>query len=293
MPELPEVETIRMGLEKRLQGRTIVGVEGAGGRLVRHNPQGMLDLLAHLRDAQITEVARRGKFMWLRFADQDEAFVIHLGMSGQVRLHQSLLPGQVSLAKHEHLRLTLDDGATVSFVDPRTFGHLTISEVFTDEIGREVPTLAAALAPDPLEVEDRRRFLAPLKNSSRFVKTMLLDQRVVSGIGNIYADEALFRAGVHGERRGNALSRKVLLGILDSAAEVMGEAVKVGGTSFDALYVDTEGNPGYFSRRLFVYGREGEACANCGNQIQRTVLQSRSHFFCPTCQVRPRKKRLQ
>lgn len=284
MPELPEVETIRAGLARHTKGRRIVQVRGNGSRLIRNNPQGMEDLHAHLVDAQIRAVRRRGKFMWLELAGSDFALVIHLGMSGQVRVGQQDME---TLERHEHVRLVLDDGKIVSFVDPRTFGHLTICMLTPDTTGRLIPAIMDSVAPDPFEDVPADTFTSAMARTSRFVKSVLLDQSIVSGIGNIYADEALFRAGLHGTVRAKNLAPKEALTVINAARDVMGEALKVGGTSFDALYVNTEGDPGYFERSLRVYGRAGEDCLECGTIVEREVIGGRSHFFCRRCQPPP------
>ncbi len=294
MPELPEVETIRRGLNSRIVGRRIEQVYGLGGRLVRNNPGGIEQVSSALAGASILGVERRGKFMWWVLDGPADSFVVHLGMSGQVRT--TTPDGDVPRppARHEHLRLLLDNGELISFVDPRMFGQLTVSDLSRDASGRMVPTAVHHIAPDPLELESDEQVTVLarlLHGKDRSVKTMLLDQGLVSGIGNIYADEGLFLAGLHGERAGSKVPVKVLREVLDGCRVVMEQAVEVGGTSFDALYVDVEGNPGYFERQLHVYGREGAACRVCGTEIQRLTVQGRSHFFCPACQRRPRNPR--
>lgn len=284
VPELPEVETIRRGLHTHLVGQEIVSVEGTGGRLVRNNPQGLTDLEAHLPGARVSGVSRRGKFMWLDLERRDVSLVIHLGMSGQVRVDKNP-PSR--LARHEHLRLTLSNGHGVRFIDPRTFGQLTISMLTVDPLGRRIPVVASGLAPDPLEDAPISTWIQPILRTRRPIKTVLLDQTVISGIGNIYADEALFRAGVSGFVPGNSLSDAGATSIVEGAREVMEAALRKGGTSFDSLYVDAEGNPGYFSRRLQVYKRAGKGCPTCGAPIRREVISGRSHFFCPVCQAPP------
>ena len=282
MPELPEVETVRRGLAERAVGRRVHKVMGEGGRLARHNPRGVEDLRAHLSGATITGAERRGKWLWLHLDHSNLSLVVHLGMSGQARISTS---GGTPLAKHEHLRLIFEDGTHVSFVDPRTFGHLTISPLTHDRTGRLIPAAATALAPDPLEEVAASVWTEPMLRTRRAIKTALLDQNVISGIGNIYADEALFRARIPGRTPGRDLGEKRALGLIDVVRAVMLEALDAGGTSFDSLYVDVEGNPGYFSRSLQVYGREGEPCLECGGTIRREVLTGRSHFHCPTCQA--------
>lgn len=288
MPELPEVETIRRGLAHHLAGHTITSMEGAGGRLVRNNPGGLGQLRSALVGATITAVERRGKFMWLVLdGPAEDALVVHLGMSGQVR---TATRPRKELLRHEHVRLRLDDGRAVRFIDPRMFGHLTLSELAQDAAGRVVPQIALHIAPDLIELdtpEQIEELAARLHTRNRAIKVMLLDQALVSGVGNIYADEGLHRAGVHGAWRGRDQSAAQLQRVLRDSRDVMGRAVKAGGTSFDALYVDVDGNPGYFERELRVYGKRGRACVQCGAPIEREILGGRSHFFCPECQVRP------
>lgn len=285
MPELPEVETIRRGLVKHLAGQRIVSVEGDGGRLVRNNPGGMAQLRSSLTGATILDVQRRGKFMWMVIDGPAEpAFVIHLGMSGQVR---TATDAPQELDRHEHLRLMLSTGVAARFVDPRMFGHLTMSQLVPSVDGRMVPEIALHISPDLLEIqsEDSLVQLADrMHQKSRPIKVMLLDQALVSGIGNIYADEGLFRSGIHGSRLGTDLGDDQILEVLRGTRQVMKEAVAAGGTSFDTLYVDADGNPGYFERELRVYGRSGQECLVCGREISRDVIGGRSHFFCGSCQ---------
>lgn len=284
MPELPEVETIRRGLEKRSAGHAIVDIQGRDGRLFRHNPDGLATVRTHLSGRTILGIERRGKFMWIRFADSPQALVVHLGMSGQVRA-ETAEHHAVPRNKHEHLRLILDDDTALSFVDPRTFGHLTLSAVSQDG-QREIPAALSHIAPDLLETAwSLTDTITRARASGRRVKTILLDQGIVSGVGNIYADEGLYRARTHGFFRGRDLGDERWALLLSSCAAAMAEAVEVGGTSFDSLYVDVEGNPGYFGRTLAVYGRAGEPCVQCLRPIERAVLDGRSHFYCRTCQL--------
>lgn len=284
MPELPEVETVRRRLGAHIEGHLITSVEGEGGRLVRNNPQGIADLHVHLPGAEISRVERRGKFMWLCLRERDLALVIHLGMSGQVRVAKT---SRGQLARHEHLRLIFDDGRRVSFVDPRTFGHVTLSGLITDANGRLIPELARKIAPDPFEDISLDPTIQKIRRSRRPIKTVLLDQAVISGIGNIYADEALFLSGIHGTRGGDSLEEDTLKEIVENARVVMGRALAMKGTSFDSAYVTADGEPGEYGRALRVYRRSGRACPECGDRIQRMVIHQRSHFFCPTCQPCP------
>ncbi len=285
MPELPEVETIRRGLERHIAGQTIISIQGQGGRLVRNNPGGMEQLRRALTGARVVGLERRGKFMWMILdGPAEEAAVIHLGMSGQVRTASR--PPQ-ALDRHEHIRLTMSSGIAARFIDPRMFGHVTLSDLADGPLGRKVPERALHIAPDLLELGapgDLVDLARKLNRRARPIKTMLLDQNLVSGVGNIYADEGLFRSGVHGSARGVDLSVETLRKILLNAQDVMTQAVAAGGTSFDTLYVDAEGNPGYFERELRVYGRENQECLVCGAPIEREVIAGRSHFHCKFCQ---------
>ena len=288
MPELPEVETIRRGLAEHLPGRTIVSFEGAGGRLPRNNPGGLAGLRDGLVGAQIRSVQRRGKFIWLVLeGGPADSLVVHLGMTGQVR---TATRPRKELGRHEHVRLRLDDGRAVRFVDSRMFGHLTLSELREDATGRVVPALAAHIAPDLIELTTQRELTTlaeTMRRRRRAVKSLLLDQGLTSGIGNIYADEGLHRAGIHGATRGAELPAGEIRELLSKTRDVMGRAVKAGGTSFDATYVDVDGNPGAFERELRVYGKRGRPCRECSTPIVREVVGGRSHFHCPACQVRP------
>lgn len=283
MPELPEVETIRRGLEDRMVGKTVRRTATGGGRLFRHNPGGSAEVESALLGATVTGVERRGKFLWLTLQQPrtgEVGFVVHLGMSGQVHL-QSRREAHPGSKRHEHMWVKLDSGEGVSFVDQRTFGHLTLSPI-VQLVGRRGPKFLSHIAPDPLEdAFDVPAALAAGQKSSRRVKTLLLDQEFISGVGNIYADEALFAAGITGFARGADLSDSAWKRLLAGTAWVMGEALAAGGTSFDELYVDVDGNPGYFERSLQVYGRQGQECYKCGARVERTVIGGRSHYFCP------------
>lgn len=282
MPELPEVETIRRGVETRAVGRSVLQVQGTDSRLFRHNPKGLASVVEAARGREVAAVQRRGKFMWLVFRGKGDALVVHLGMSGTVRVTAGARRGP-GLDKHEHLRFRLGE-TTLGFIDQRTFGHYTVSPL-RRQGGRLVPEFLRHVAPDPLEPEfDFEVFLRQARRSRRRVKTLLLDQTFVSGIGNIYADEGLFWAGLPGTVRARDLTESQWERLVAACADVMRRALSEGGTSFDALYVDADGNPGYFSRKLAVYGRAGSECPRDGHPIQRRVVDGRSHFFCPECQ---------
>ena len=284
MPELPEVEVVRRGLQAHLVGRTITAARVHHPRAVRRHEAGPADLTARLLGAQIHGTGRRGKYLWL-VLDDDQALVVHLGMSGQMLLGSNDHPPH---AGHLRIAALLDDGTTLSFVDQRTFGGWQLAELVTVD-GSVLPEPVAHLARDPLDpLFDADAVVNVLRRKHSEIKRQLLDQTVVSGIGNIYADEALWRAKVHGARIAAGLTRSRLSAVLDAAAEVMRAALAAGGTSFDSLYVNVNGQSGYFDRSLDAYGREGEPCRRCGATIRREKFMNRSSFFCPRCQPRPR-----
>ncbi|KUI28171.1 5-hydroxymethyluracil DNA glycosylase [Mycobacterium sp. IS-1496] len=285
MPELPEVEVVRRGLDAHVTGKTIAAVRVHHPRAVRRHEAGPADLTARLLGTRITGTGRRGKYLWLTLDDGDAALVVHLGMSGQMLL------GPIPKADHLRIAALLDDGTALSFVDQRTFGGWLLADLVT-VAGTDVPVPVAHVARDPLDpLFDRDAVVKVLRGKHSEIKRQLLDQTVVSGIGNIYADEALWRAKVNGARLASALTRPKLAELLDAAAEVMTEALGQGGTSFDSLYVNVNGESGYFDRSLDAYGREGEPCRRCGAIMRREKFMNRSSFYCPRCQPRPRIRR--
>ncbi|KWX21495.1 5-hydroxymethyluracil DNA glycosylase [Mycolicibacterium wolinskyi] len=281
MPELPEVEVVRRGLQEHVAGRSITAVRVHHPRAVRRHEAGPADLTARLLDARITGTGRRGKYLWLTL-DETEALVVHLGMSGQMLL------GPIRDDRHLRIAAVLDDGTALSFVDQRTFGGWQLADMVTVD-GTDVPQPVAHLARDPLDPQfDRERVVTVLRHKHSEIKRQLLDQTVVSGIGNIYADEALWRSKINGAKIAASLPRRRLGELLDASAEVMREALGQGGTSFDSLYVNVNGESGYFERSLDAYGREGEPCRRCGAVMRREKFMNRSSFYCPKCQPRPR-----
>jgi formamidopyrimidine-DNA glycosylase len=281
MPELPEVEVVRRGLAAHVVGKTMTAVRVHHPRAVRRHEAGPADLTGRLLNARITGTDRRGKYLWL-LLDTGDALVVHLGMSGQMLL------GMVPRTDHVRISALLDDGTVLSFADQRTFGGWQLADLVTVD-GSVVPIPVAHLARDPLDPAfDADSVVKVLRRKHSEIKRQLLDQTVVSGIGNIYADEALWRAKVNGARIAAALTRKQLFAVLDAAAEVMREALAKGGTSFDSLYVNVNGQSGYFDRSLDAYGREGEPCRRCGAVMRREKFMNRSSYFCPRCQPRPR-----
>ena len=299
MPELPEVETVRAGLDRFVVGRTITAVEVRHPRSVRRHLAGQADLVARLTGARLLSAHRRGKYLWLPLstgaagaagaaAEADQCLVGHLGMSGQFLVAPVATPDQ----RHLHVRLSFADGGPeLRFVDQRTFGGVLVDDLVpcADVPGDTLPARISHIARDPLDHSfDEDALIARIRNRSTAIKRALLDQSLVSGIGNIYADESLWRARLHGARLTAALSRPRLRGLLSEVRAVLGEAIGAGGTSFDALYVSVNGQSGYFSRTLAVYGRDGLPCLRCGTAVRRVAFMNRSSYFCPHCQRPPR-----
>lgn len=277
MPELPEVEVVRRGLDAHLVGHTITGVRVHHPRAVRRHEAGPADLASRLLGAEITGTDRRGKYLWLLLST-DEALVVHLGMSGQMLL------GELPDTRHLRIAAVLDNGTKVSFVDQRTFGGWQLTDLVAVD-GHVVPVPVAHLARDPLDPHfDTESVVNMLRRKHSEIKRQLLDQTVVSGIGNIYADEALWRAGIRGTRLADTVSRPRLRALLEAAGAVMADALAAGGTSFDSLYVNVNGESGYFSRSLDAYGREDQPCRRCGTAIRRAKFMNRSSYYCPRCQ---------
>jgi len=289
VPELPEVEVVRRGLAGHVLGRRIVGVEVLHPRAVRRHPTGPDDFAGRLAGRVMSVAARRGKYLWLELdtaGPGDGALLAHLGMSGQMLVADPARPDE----KHLRVRIRFDDeGPELRFVDQRTFGGLSVHPLRPAPGGGLVPEPVAHIARDPMDpafsVDDA---VTALRRRRTELKRALLDQTVVSGIGNIYADEALWRARLHGARPTDRLTRPQGHAVLDAATTVMNEALAQGGTSFDALYVNVNGASGYFDRSLDVYGRADRACRRCGTPIRRDHFMNRSSFTCPRCQPAPR-----
>jgi formamidopyrimidine-DNA glycosylase len=280
VPELPEVEVVRRGLEAHVLDRRIEGVEVLHPRPVRRHLPGAADFAATLTGRRFTAARRRGKYLWLPLdGPGGDAMRAPLGMSGQ------LLVQAVGAPDERHLRVRFRLGEReLRFVDQRMFGGLALSHG-----GGDGPPEIAHIARDPLDPEfDDAAFVRRVRRSGSAIKRLLLTQTVVSGVGNIYADEALWLARVHGERPGERLSTAQVRAVLDGTRAVMTAALGQGGTSFDALYVNVNGESGYFDRSLEAYGREGEPCRRCGTPIRRVAFMNRSSYFCPRCQRRPR-----
>jgi formamidopyrimidine-DNA glycosylase len=282
MPELPEVEVVRQGLQQHVVGRTIDKVSVLHPRAVRRHLAGPADFAGALAGRPVGGARRRGKYLWLPVGE--DALLAHLGMSGQ------LLVGDPDRPLSPHVRAVFtftDGGPDLRFTDQRTFGHL----LFVPD-GAELPGPIAHIAPDPLEEAfDDTAFATALRRRRTGIKRALLDQSLISGVGNIYADEALWRAKLHYARATDTLTRPEITRLLAGVREVMRTALAAGGTSFDRLYVNVDGESGYFDRSLAVYGREGEPCPRCGTPVRRDPFMNRSSYTCPRCQPRPRNGR--
>lgn len=290
VPELPEVETVRDGLQRWIAGRTIEHVAVRHPRAVRRHLAGGADLSARLAGRTVEAASRRGKYLWLPLADGDDCLIAHLGMSGQLLVR----PGGAADEKHLHVRFTFTDGGPeLRFVDQRTFGGMLLDRLVpaADRPDENIPEQIRHIARDPLDPYfDDGLFSARLRRRDSEVKRALLDQTLVSGVGNIYADESLWRARLHGARRGINLSRPVVAALLVEVRAVLSDALRAGGTSFDALYVNVNGDSGYFDRSLAVYGQAGRPCPRCGTPVRRIEFMNRSSFFCPACQRPPRRR---
>jgi formamidopyrimidine-DNA glycosylase len=282
VPELPEVETVRRGLQRHVAGRTIDSVQLLHPRAVRRHLAGPDDFAAALRGRAIDGARRRGKYLWLPVGD--DAVLAHLGMSGQLLIGDPARP----LSAHVRARFTFRDGGPdLRFTDQRTFGHLAMAAG-----GAVLPAAIAHIAPDPLEPGfDLTALTVRIRARRTGIKRALLDQSLVSGIGNIYADEALWRARLHWARPTDTLTRAEITRLFAAVDEVFTEALNAGGTSFDSLYVNVNGQSGYFERSLAVYGREDEPCPRCGTPVRRDPFMNRSSYSCPKCQPRPRRAR--
>jgi len=276
MPELPEVETTRRHIAPVLDGRTIVAAELGRDRMARRNARPS-DIADRLVGRRVESVGRRGKFLVIDLED-DLTWVIHLGMSGRLQVTEPDQP----LEPHTHLRVRTDEGREVRMIDPRTFGFVA---VFTpEELAADSMT---GLGPDALEeLPSPAELSARLDRRRAPIKSLLLDQRILAGLGNIYADEVLFRAGVRPTRPGGDVTEAELEAILRAIPEVLAAGIEFGGTSLDDLaYLLPDGRAGEYLARLAVYGRSDEPCRVCGTPIERVVVGQRSSHFCPRCQT--------
>jgi len=304
VPELPEVEVVRAGLSPAVVGSRVIAVTVHDGRALRRHAGDAVDFEARLIGREFTAAARRGKFLWLPLAGagdghgegagHGEALVGHLGMSGQLLLRASGAPAD----RHERVRLDIahpeHGDLAVVFADQRLFGSLALDALVATPDGAPggrgaaaaaTPSQVAHIARDPLDPAfDDVGFRAAMRRTRSAVKRVLLDQTVASGIGNIYADEALWAARVHPETPASALATRTIGRLLAEVRAVLEKALAEGGTSFDAQYVNVNGQAGYFAHSLNAYGRGGQPCPRCLAPIRRASFMNRSSHFCPRCQ---------
>lgn len=270
MPELPEVETTRRGLAPHVRGRRIAALTVYEPRLRWRVPD---DLPAKLADQRITGTGRRAKYLLIGL--ESGTLLVHLGMSGNLRV----LPAGTPRLTHDHYDLLLDSGQVVRFNDPRRFGSLHYA---TGDPGRH--PLLADLAPEPFDTQFDADYLWRITRRRRAsIKQVLMNSRLVVGVGNIYASEALFRARVRPRRRAQSLTREEAGRLVKAVRAVLAMAIKVGGTTLRD-YVGTDGEPGYFRQKLYVYERAGKGCRVCGTAVRQVTQQGRSTYYCPSCQ---------
>ena len=267
MPELPEVETTVRGLEPVLIGRRVARIEARRPDLRRALP---VDLGQRLTGSRITELGRRAKY-GLIGTDRGDTLVFHLGMSGHWRVDPS------EIGKHDHFIVDTDEGRRVALNDARRFGSLDL--VRTDQLAEWPPFVA--LGPEPFDITPEE-LRARLGGRSAPIKLLLLDQRIIAGLGNIYVCEALYRAGIHPNRKGGSISPERLRRLVPAIRDVLAEAIAAGGSTLRD-FASPDGELGYFSKSFAVYDREGKPCA-CGGTVSRIVQGGRSTFYCPRCQ---------
>jgi formamidopyrimidine-DNA glycosylase len=298
MPELPEVEVVRLGVASVITGATIESVVVNDPRSLKRHRGPAEDFVTSLQGSVVLSALRRGKFLWFPLQGSNRALVCHLGMSGQVLL------GTPDHDFGSHCRIVIDifqktgEPMRVGFVDQRIFGSMAIDELVSTSDGGPgglggdwplVPRSVAHIARDPLDsFFDEQRWSRALRAKRTEVKRALLDQQLMSGVGNIYADEALWATRRHYQHRTDALKPADATALLHAVRDVLTKALSEGGTSFDQQYVNVNGQSGYFSHSLEAYGRDGQACSRCGSIIVREPFMNRSSHRCPRCQRMPR-----
>lgn len=276
MPELPEVETVRRGLARLIIGYTFRSAQGLHPRVLK--PASLAPLSAVI-GARIHSINRRGKFLWFDL-DREQVLVAHLGMSGQFLIAQKNRPAPRHVRAHFGLSRGLNK-RELAFSDQRTFGWLSLEHTTNG-----IPQSVLHIAVDPFDPSfDRTAVIARMKSRKAAIKTVILNQEIMSGVGNIYADESLWRAKIHPETPACDLSVRKIGALVDAATTVMSEAIAAGGTSFDALYINVNGDSGFFETSLAAYGQEHQPCPRCGREIRRIAFGGRSSHFCPKCQV--------
>jgi formamidopyrimidine-DNA glycosylase len=269
MPELPEVETTRRGLAPHLLGRTVVALDVRQPRLRWPIPRA---LCTQLPGQRIEAIERRAKYLLVH--TEPGSALLHLGMSGSLRI----LPAHTPVGAHDHVDWRLDSGCVLRYTDPRRFG----SQLWQPR--GETHELLAGLGPEPLSDEfDGDLLWSRSRGRKAAVKLFLMDQAIVVGVGNIYASEALFAAGIHPKRAAGSVSRERYARLAADVKRILAHAIRRGGTTLRD-FISPDGAPGYFEQELFAYGREGEACKVCGAPIRASVIGQRSTFYCTNCQ---------
>jgi len=279
MPELPEVEVLRRDLDKEIVGKKIKSVEVTGTRSIRRH-KNKKEFVTLLEGRKIVAVQRRGKYLVIKL-DDPEALIVHLGMSGQLLRAKS---AREKAPKHTHVVISFTQGGLLRFVDPRTFGEMFVTKY--DDIEEQVEELAH-LGLDPLEVAmSWEIFGRMLAERHARLKPLLMDQKFIAGIGNVYSDEILFAAGLKWDRMSDSLSQQEVRRLYRAISETLQEAVKYRGSSLaDEQYVDLFGKPGEFQQYHQVYDKEGQSCQRCRRPIHRARFSNRSTFYCEACQV--------
>lgn len=277
---------MRAGLAPAAVGSLITGVSVLDERALTRHAAGAADFVDRLEGRTFSGAARRGKFLWLPLDTGDSALIAHLGMSGQMLLRPPDAPDE----RHERIRLHIDHPShgrlAIVFADQRTFGSLAVDGLVLDG-PTAIPTQVVHIARDPVDPHfDDAAFLEALRRRGSAIKRVLLDQQVISGVGNIYADESLWAARIHPETPANRLSTRTATRLLAEIRTVLAKALAEGGTSFDAQYVNVNGQAGYFAHSLNAYGRGGQPCPRCGGSIRREAFMNRSSHYCPRCQRR-------
>jgi len=282
MPELPEVEVVRAGLAPAVTGATVASITVFDERSLRRHEGPSEDFIDRLTGRRMLVPERRGKFLWIPLDGGAEALVVHLGMSGQVLLRDQTRDDALT-----RIRLDLGNGYRLNFVDQRIFGSMAIDRLVPsrDRPDQLLPSHVAHIARDPMDVHfDDALFLRRLAAKDTTIKRALLDQTLVSGIGNIYADESLWAARVHYDQPTRTLSRARARTLLGEVRLVLARALEEGGTSFDTQYLNVNGQSGYFAHSLRAYGQQGRPCPRCGRPIVREQFMNRGSHFCPRCQ---------
>ena len=301
MPELPEVETVRAGLAKSITNASVTEVVIHDSRSIKRHLSGEADFTSKLVGRKVLDVVRRGKFLWLPLSGDSSALVGHLGMSGQMLIRTHDHPED----KLNRVTIKFDTktirGLELRFVDQRIFGSLAIDPLVVTPDGKQggfsagknsnkawqnqISQSAAHIARDPLdELFDQEHVVSKMRSKRTSIKRALLDQNLVSGIGNIYADESLWLAKLHFDRQADGISKAKLRELMGIVRDVLERATAQGGTSFDEQYKNVNGEAGYFSQELYAYGQTGKPCARCQTPIRRQAWANRGSHFCPKCQ---------